>query len=312
MTTERNYYRIMLGSKSKYAAECFDGEFIGGDWGINIDLSNHHGSWDEFNATARPVYFEINPDKSKVAAGLACGMLFTICSSIQTGDIVLCPNGLGSYHVGEVVEDYTYVPGGILPHRRSVNWYPNSIDRQNMSEALRNSAGSIGTVSNISKHNEEIESLLKGNAPPQLISTDELVEDPSVFALEKHLEEFLVQNWTQTELAQEYDIVEDDGELVGQQYPTDTGRIDVLAISKDKSEYLVIELKKGRASDAVVGQIQRYMGFVQDELTEEGQSVRGAIIALDDNLSIKRALSVAPNIEFYRYQVSFKLFKNNG
>ena len=44
--------------------------------------------------------------------------------------------------------------------------------------------------------------------------------------------------------------------------------MDILAISKDKSELLVIELKKGRASDVVVGQIQRYMGFAQYELAE--------------------------------------------
>ena len=34
--------------------------------------------------------------------------------------------------------------------------------------------------------------------------------------------------------------------------------MDILAIKKDKSELLVIELKKGRASDAVVGQTLRW------------------------------------------------------
>jgi len=59
-----------------------------------------------------------------------------------------------------------------------------------------------------------------------------------------------------------------------------------------------------------VGQIQRYMGYVLEELAEETQHVRGVIIGLEDDLRLRRALSVAPNIEFYRYQVSFKLFKN--
>jgi restriction system protein len=97
--------------------------------------------------------------------------------------------------------------------------------------------------------------------------------------------------------------------LIGKQYQTDTGFIDILAISKDKKELLVVELKKGRASDNVVGQIQRYMGFVLEELAEEGQTVKGIIIALEDDNRIRRALAVAPNIVFYRYQVSFKLFK---
>jgi restriction system protein len=60
-----------------------------------------------------------------------------------------------------------------------------------------------------------------------------------------------------------------------------------------------------------VGQIQRYMGYVKEELAEANQEVKGIIIALEDDLRIKRALSVTNNIEFYRYQVSFKLFKNN-
>ena len=311
MTMLKQYYRIMLGRQSTHAQACHDGEFIGGDWGMDFDLTGKlPENWRDFNREFIPVFLERNPGKSRVAAGLACGMLHTICKGIKTGDIVLCPTGAGAYYTGEIIEDYSYVPGGILPHRRKVRWYPRLIDRGDMSQALQNSAGSIGTVSKISKHAEEIESLLAGNALPQLIATDELVEDPAVFALEKHLEDFLVQNWAQTELGKEYELVEDDGEIVGQQYPSDTGPIDILALSKDKRTYLVVELKKGRASDAVIGQVQRYMGFVLDDLAEEGQDVRGVIIALEDDLRLRRALRVTNNIEFYRYQVSFKLFKS--
>ena len=91
--------------------------------------------------------------------------------------------------------------------------------------------------------------------------------------------------------------------------PTIPGRF-ILAISKDKKTLLVVELKRGRASDRVVGQIQRYMGYVKDELAEADQQVKGVIIALEDDLRIRRALSVAQNIEFYRYQLSFKLNKS--
>ncbi len=56
-------------------------------------------------------------------------------------------------------------------------------------------------------------------------------------------------------------------------------------------------------------QIQRYMGYVQAELAEEGQTAKGVIIALEADLRIQRALTVTSNIEFYKYQVTFKLFK---
>jgi len=300
----------MLGAKSAYADECLKGNFIGADFELDIDLSNQlPDNWREFNQKFIPVWLEKHPGKSKISAGLSCGNLWTIAKGIIKGDIVLCPNGQGSYYVGEVLDTYSYHPETTLPHRRTVKWYPNTIERAAMSEALRNSTGSIGTVSEISKYAEEIEMLIGGTKPPTIISTDDTVEDPSVFALEKHLEDFLAQNWKQTELGKDYDIYEEDGELVGQQYPSDTGPIDILAISKDKKTLLVVELKKGRASDNVVGQIQRYMGFVKGELAEDNQTVKGVIIALEDDLRIKRALSVTNNIDFYRYQVSFKLFK---
>jgi len=307
----KNYYRVMLGGKSIHAQECFKGNFIGTDFLIKNNLTNDlHENWREFNKKYIPIWLSNFPDKSKVSAGLSCGALWTVSKGIKIGDIVLCPNGSGSYYVGEVLDNYSYNPNGILPHRRNVKWYPATIDRASMSDALRNSSGSIGTVSDISKYAEEIEVLIGGNKPPTIISTDESIEDPSVFALEKHLEDFLVQNWSQTELGKRYDIFEEDGELVGQQHPSDTGYIDILAISKDKKELLVVELKKGRASDMVVGQVQRYMGYVLEELAEGHQVVKGVIIALEDDLRIKRALKVTNNIEFYRYQVSFKLFKS--
>lgn len=307
----KNYYRIMLGAKSVYAKECSAGNFIGVDFEIHMDLKGKFkDSWREFNKEFIPIFLSNNPDKKKVAAGLACATIWVVSYNIKNGDIVLCPNGEGSYMVGEVQGDYFYQQGAILPHRRSVKWYPVLISRSTMSEALRNSAGAIATYCDITKYAEEIESLIGGHKPPVLISTDETVEDPTVFALEKHLEEFLIQNWSQTELGKHYDIYEEEGELVGQQYPTDTGNIDILAISKDKKTLLVVELKRGRASDNVVGQIQRYMGYVKDELAETNQRVQGVIIALEDDLKIKRALSVANNIDFYRYQVSFKLIKS--
>lgn len=306
----KKYVRIMLGKKSIYAKECFEGNFIGADFDIIEDLTNNlPENWRDFNAKYRPVWLENNPGRSKVAAGLACGMLWTICKGINIGDIVLCPDGNGNYYVGEVDSNYYYRPGEILFHRRSVKWYPKLIERSAMSQNLKNSSGSIGTTSELTQYSEEIDKLIGGNKPPSLISTDATVEDPSEFALEKHLEDFLVKNWNNTDLGKNYKIYEEEGELVGQQYPSDTGPIDILAVSKDHKTLLVVELKKGRVSDNVVGQIQRYMGFVKDELAETNQEVKGVIIGLEDDVRIKRALSVTTNIEFYRYKVSFKLFK---
>jgi restriction system protein len=306
----REYRRIMPGPKGKYASICREQGFIGGDWGFDFDISDHLvDDWRQFNQVMRPVYLESHPEKSKISAGLACGMLHTICKGMPTGSVVLSPDGTGSYMVGEVTGEYLFQPGEVLPHRRPVRWYEQTISRDSMSAPLQNSAGSITTLSNLTKYHQELELLIRGNRPSQIIVTEEAVEDPAVFALEKHLEDFLVKNWNSTDLGKDYDIFQDDGEIIGQQFPSDTGPIDILAVKKDRTELLVVELKKGRASDVVVGQIQRYMGYVVEELAEEHQTVKGIIIALEDDLRLRRALRVAPNIDFYRYKIDFQLIK---
>ncbi len=308
-----NYYRVILGAKSIYSQECYDGKFVGANYGIKQDLTNElTENYRDFNDKYREIWLKSHPEKTKVAAGLACGMIWTISKGIKKGDIVISPDGKGNYYVGEIDSDYIFAPNTNFPHRRNVNWFNVKIERSAMTQELKNSTGSTGTIANISQYANEIDKLI-GNVKPQtIISNDPSVEDPSVFALEKHLEDFLVKNWYQTELGKNYDIYEVDGEIVGQQFMTDTGPIDVLAISKDKKTLLVVELKRGRASDNVVGQIQRYMGYVKEVFAESNQEVKGVIIALEDDLRLKRALSVTNNIEFFRYQVSFKLFKNQS
>jgi len=302
----------MLGKSSANAEDAFKGGFMAAGHIFGIDLTDQlPEEWRVFNKKMIPVYLEQNPEKSKVAAGLACGMLHTICKGSNVGDIVMSPDPDGNYHFGEITGGYFYDPDYELPHKRPVRWFERTVPRSQLSDGLRNSAGSIGTLSNVTKHAEEIERLIGNEGLPVLIARDETVEDPSVFALEKHLEDFLVANWSQTLLGKTHDIYTEDGEMIGQQYPSDTGPLDVLAISKDRKELLVVELKRGRASDSVVGQIQRYMGYVQSELAEEGQTVRGVIIALEADRRIEQALKVAPNIDFYRYQVSFELRKAN-
>jgi restriction system protein len=310
----KSYYRVMLGKKSSHADLCLKGGFIGADFGVAQDLTEKLGlDWKEFGRTVAPIYAANRPDKSRIAAGLACGSLWTIGKGMQAGDIVLAPDGDGSYRAGEVVGDYAYAAGEPLPHRRPVRWSDVIIPRQAMSEGLIGSASVPLTVvgpNAITAHAEEIERLIAAG-PGAPASQPESVqpETDTSFALEKHLEEFLVSNWKSTELGQEYDIYDDGDGLVGQQLQTDTGPLDILAISKDKRKLLVVELKKGRAADAVVGQVLRYMGYVKEVLAESDQTVLGVIIAKDDDTRLHRALAMTPDVSFYRYQVGFRLQK---
>lgn len=306
-----NYYRVMLGAGSSHAQECVAGGFIATHYGFDMDLTHElPENWRDFNQTFIPIFIEKWPGKTKIAAGLACGGVWTLCKGILQGDIVLSPDGTGRYHVGEVVSDYYFEPtASFFPHRRRANWFDQTIERADMSEALQASTRSSGMIINITKYADEIEQLLSGRAPAKLIVNDETIEDPLAFAMEKHLEDFLISNWAYTELGRDYAIYEEDGVLVGQQFPTDTGPMDILAISKDQRTLLVVELKRGRASDAVIGQILRYMDYVDEELAEDNQTVRGVIIGLEDSQKMRRALRRVADVDFYRYEISFRLIK---
>lgn len=151
----------MLGKGGQYADKCLKENFIGADFDIHEDLTGKlKDNWRDFNDEYIPKYMAAMPGKTKVSAGLACGFLWTVCKGLNKGDIVLSPNGRGSYMVGEIVGDYYYVENDILPHRRKVKW-SKLINRNDMSDNLRHSSGSIGTCCDITKYQSEIDALIQ-------------------------------------------------------------------------------------------------------------------------------------------------------
>lgn len=131
------------------------------------------------------------------------------------------------------------------------------------------------------------------------------------FGLETHLRRFLVDNWEETPLGKRYEILTEDGEVVGERYQTkEAGEIDILARGKESNEWVVIELKRGQSSDAVVGQTLRYMGWVEKNLAEEGEGVKGLIIVKEVDRRLRYALSALAskvNISCLVYNVQFSL-----
>ena len=308
-------YLVRLGAQGVYLDECLGGGYVGVDYGIKQDLTGRFpDNWRDFNKQFRPVWHEGNPGKSNVAAGLACGAVWTLGRGVEVDDLIVSPTANGqTFHVGRVSGDYRYSEGAHLPHQRPVEWFNIGFERGQMGSEFKRSSGATLSVSNVSDYETEIRTLI-GQAPagPVLVASDPDIEDAAVFAMESHLEDFLVANWAQTELGAHFDIFEEDGEQTGKQYQTDTGPMDILAISHDKKTLLVVELKKGKASDRVVGQVHRYMGYAMAELVEDGQEVRGAVIALEPDAALEHALRASPNVDFYRYEIKFSLVASPG
>lgn len=302
-------WMVRQGEGGAYADEMIEAGFIGVDFIGDRDLTPHlAGGYDAFRLAVTDLFHETNPGKTKLAAGQAVNSLWRAAEGIIEGDLIVAPKRDRTYQHGIVTGGYEYHPRTALPHRRRVEWR-GSFSRDDLSEGLASSTKYVGTLLDLSPHAVELATLTKLDEPPQPVAevVNSEVQEQLAFQMEKQLEEFLVHNWASTSLGREFDIYEDDGQPVGQQYLTDTGPMDILAISKDRLRLLVVELKRGRASDSVVGQIQRYMGYVQDALLEPGQSVEGVIIAQEDDLRIRRALSMTRNIRFMKYRVEFHL-----
>ncbi len=146
---------------------------------------------------------------------------------------------------------------------------------------------------------------------PQLPGEDaSLVVESSAggFALERQLEEFLLENWDKTPLAKDWAILSTpDNPEAGNQYPTSVGPIDILAKHKKEPRYLVIELKRDQSTDKTVAQALRYVGWVKHELAKNGETVEALIIARKIDKAGEYAISMLPGFRLMSYAVEFRL-----
>lgn len=117
-------------------------------------------------------------------------------------------------------------------------------------------------------------------------------------SLEKGLRDYLAQNPF---------VIEKGLKLVdgGKEFDTkEVGKIDLLLT--DKNGYnVIVELKKGRSSDDIVGQLSRYMGWVMKNRSEK---VRGIIIVNEPDERLEYSiLPFKGMIKTKYYQVKFEV-----
>lgn len=128
------------------------------------------------------------------------------------------------------------------------------------------------------------------------------------FALERHLHDYLFDNWENLTLASEWEIYARPGEPeAGYEFTTPIGRIDLLARHRTEPRWLVIELKRHASSDQVVGQVLRYIGWIKAHHAELGETVEGLIVAREGEDRLHYAVSAVPSLTFMSYEVEFHL-----
>ena len=130
----------------------------------------------------------------------------------------------------------------------------------------------------------------------------------SEFAYEKDLQNFLAKNLHTLE--PNLRLYEDEG-IRGIEFPAGGRFIDILAIDSNNN-LVVIELKVSKGYDRVVGQLLRYMAWIRLNHAEEGQKVRGVIIARDISEDLLLACSGLSDLQLFEYQLSVNLHKVAG
>jgi len=139
---------------------------------------------------------------------------------------------------------------------------------------------------------------------------DEITEELSQqrgFAYESDLRDFLAKNLVIIEPGLR--LYQDEG-ISGIEFPVGGRFIDVLAIDK-YNNYVVIELKVSKGYDRVIGQLLRYMAWIEKNQAEPGQKVRGIIIAREISDDLHLATSKILDVELFEYDLSVSLRKVN-
>jgi len=121
----------------------------------------------------------------------------------------------------------------------------------------------------------------------------------SEFAYERDLRDYLAKNLHI--ISPDLTLYEEEG-VRGVEFPVGGRYVDILA--RDSEGYVVIELKVSKGYDRVVGQLLRYVNWIKQNHAEEGQRVRGIIVAKQIGEDLSLACSEIPNVELYEYELS--------
>ena len=111
--------------------------------------------------------------------------------------------------------------------------------------------------------------------------------DGQIVVLEKGLEEAIKPNLASLQLK----LADKD---IQQQFwmGPGVGRSDLICTDA-RDDLVVIEMKRGLTSDQAIGQVLRYVGWVRENIAQDGQGVHGCIVAGDYDEHLRLAASAA-------------------
>lgn len=127
--------------------------------------------------------------------------------------------------------------------------------------------------------------------------------EASQFAYEHDLRDYLARNLARIEPGLR--LYEEEG-ITGIEFPAGGRYIDILAVDGEGG-YVVIELKVSKGYDRAVGQLLRYIGWIEKHQADPGQRVRGVIVAKNISEDLRLACARIPDVRLFEYELSVTL-----
>ncbi|WP_421882727.1 DUF7669 domain-containing protein [Methylibium sp.] len=124
------------------------------------------------------------------------------------------------------------------------------------------------------------------------------------FASEAHLRDYLAKSLPPMDGQPLTLYVAPNGDK-GVEFPSGVGPMDLLARSS-AGAYYVFELKRHATEDKTLGQVLRYMGWIQKHLAGD-DPVYGVIVGSQTSQKLKYAATQVPNVRLLDYELQVKL-----
>lgn len=171
------YWGISMGAGGRYITDSLRGSYIAIGWEKLHDLVSVLDSgvqkqqrWNQFKSLFESAY-----PGSAIKVGQGVGQVWNFMAEMSEADIALVRDPLQrQIHVAEITGPSIYKEhwDDECPylHRRTVKWL-KKISRDDLSQKLKNSMGSLLTVFNVDRHAQEVNGLITGTAQlPEMVS----------------------------------------------------------------------------------------------------------------------------------------------